>query len=464
MSERPAGPLRGKALLEFLQSLSHLSHRDRAKKCGYYTIVLTSDGQQKIRINLSDFYDAILEARAQEKQSQYNQNTRDRFLTLDHQHQPKEFDAVLGGQAAPPFEGVVLGGLEGVKHRLRSSNVEARVAALSEALNYGEAGLDLVIAALKESSKLVQGSAFQLLRSRTEKKVKQVLSDCDPSLLFTTLHNWNIENFNPRVGVTDPLGTAYVVNIEQFKLLLQDPLASKITALVWQMPSYDWSQTRQFRYVVDALFDAHEHLTNLKALCIGNSVIPIGDVGAILKVYPSLEVLQIRAGNALDFSNQRHDNLKVLIVETINSSQTIVQLGNLELPALEYLDVCENEEYGNGKSEPTVLTPILSGKLFPNLKYLGLRNINYSDKIAYALVRSLIVHRLLALDLSDGTLGDKGAEALLNCSVINRLHTLNLSRNYLSKEMVQRLSYLRCRVIAKSQKSRYYHRYNSVWE
>lgn len=36
----------------------------------------------------------------------------------ENPNQPRVYDVVLGGQAPPPVEGVVLGGLEGVKSRL----------------------------------------------------------------------------------------------------------------------------------------------------------------------------------------------------------------------------------------------------------------------------------------------------------------------------------------------------------
>ncbi|MEL6938078.1 MAG: AbrB family transcriptional regulator [Cyanobacteria bacterium J06598_1] len=52
-------PLKGKALLQRFNELAHLSKRERAQGCGYYT--LTKDNQ--IRANLADFYDALLEAR-----------------------------------------------------------------------------------------------------------------------------------------------------------------------------------------------------------------------------------------------------------------------------------------------------------------------------------------------------------------------------------------------------------------
>lgn len=265
-----------------------------------------NDGRLKTRLNLSEFYDAIRAARAKEKQSQQKQNTSDRFSFPDNQNQPREFDAVLGNGTIAPFQGVVLGGIEGVKSRLNSSSPETRVVALREALNYGEAGLELAIAALNDSSKLVQSSAYQLLWERKEKKVKQALSNCDPNLLFTSLQNWNIKDFNPQIGITEPFSTAYVVDIERLKLLLQSNLSSQITALVWRMSSYGNTQKKEYSYVVDALFDACEHLTNLKALCIDESVISIGDISAILKAYPQLELLQINANGNIDFSPNCH--------------------------------------------------------------------------------------------------------------------------------------------------------------
>ena len=52
-------PLKGKALLQKFNELAHLSKRERAQGCGYYTV--TKDNQ--IRANLADFMNALLEAR-----------------------------------------------------------------------------------------------------------------------------------------------------------------------------------------------------------------------------------------------------------------------------------------------------------------------------------------------------------------------------------------------------------------
>lgn len=59
MSPTTTTPLTGKALLQKVKELSHLPRRETARHCGYST--QGKDGQ--IRVNLTDFYDAVLAAR-----------------------------------------------------------------------------------------------------------------------------------------------------------------------------------------------------------------------------------------------------------------------------------------------------------------------------------------------------------------------------------------------------------------
>ena len=99
---------------------------------------------------------------------------------MNNPQQPREYDAVLGGNS-PSIEGAaVLGGIEGVKLRLQNPDSKVRIAALEQALNYGEQGLDLVIASLKDKSLEIQDTAYLLLRSRTETKVKNSLIEFNP--------------------------------------------------------------------------------------------------------------------------------------------------------------------------------------------------------------------------------------------------------------------------------------------
>ena len=59
MNETATAPLTGKALLQKVKELSHLPRRETAKKCGYFTITK----QDQTRVNLTDFYDAVLAAK-----------------------------------------------------------------------------------------------------------------------------------------------------------------------------------------------------------------------------------------------------------------------------------------------------------------------------------------------------------------------------------------------------------------
>ncbi|HAX80135.1 MAG TPA: Sulphatase-modifying factor protein [Cyanobacteria bacterium UBA11372] len=105
----------------------------------------------------------------------------------ENENQPREYDAVLGGQSEIPSGAAVLGGILGVKSRLASPIVEVRIAALKDALKYGEAGLDLIIEALRDESMQVKSAAFSLLRDRNEPKVKQNLDKFLPSFNFDVI-------------------------------------------------------------------------------------------------------------------------------------------------------------------------------------------------------------------------------------------------------------------------------------
>ncbi|MFB2920518.1 formylglycine-generating enzyme family protein [Aerosakkonema funiforme] len=96
---------------------------------------------------------------------------------VENRDRAREYDAVLGGQNPPPVDAAILGGLQGVKKRLANPEVEVRIAALSDALKYGEVGLDLVIQALQDESKQVQFTAYYLLKNRTELKVEKHLDN-----------------------------------------------------------------------------------------------------------------------------------------------------------------------------------------------------------------------------------------------------------------------------------------------
>ncbi|WP_445308303.1 formylglycine-generating enzyme family protein [Microcoleus vaginatus] len=105
----------------------------------------------------------------------------------ENQNQPREYDAVLGGESQLPLAAAVLGGIPGVKSRLASPIVEVKIAALSEALKYGYPGLDLIIGALQDESIAVKFAAYSLLKDRDEPNLKQQLQKYLPIFDFDVI-------------------------------------------------------------------------------------------------------------------------------------------------------------------------------------------------------------------------------------------------------------------------------------
>ncbi|MEH2184404.1 STM4015 family protein [Nostoc sp.] len=416
----------------------------------------------------------------------------------NNQNQPRDYDAVLGGQSPLPIDGLVLGGIESIKRCLSNPVANVRIAALSEALKYGDAGLDVLIQALQDKSRLVQRFAYRVLKQRTEPQVLQALQIYKPWNLeerlneyqgyaVTQFANQQVVEFDQNIGIAEPVNNAYALRCRyddneqnlwsQLSRLLQESNANKLEALVFGL----WPEAyeRDSSSIVEALVNAKKYLINLKAVFIGDiepseceiSWIQQSGISPILQAYPKLEILQVRGGEGLHFSPPvRHNHLKALIVETGGLSRdAVAHICNMNLPALEHLELWFGSEDYGGDCWVEDIHSILFEDKFPNLTYLGLRNSQFTDEIVNAIVSSPIMNCINVLDLSMGTLSDAGAEELLNCQAINYLDILNVSESFLSQEIIEKLSSLDVHVLANQQKEEnddsYIHsRYCSVAE
>jgi formylglycine-generating enzyme required for sulfatase activity len=141
---------------------------------------------------------------------------------MNHPQQPGKYDAVLGGNSSIPEGAAVLGGIEGVKLRLQNPDAKVRIAALEQAVNYGEQGLDLVIAGLKDESWDIQNAAYLILSDRTEPRIKQILEKLNQQGLkleqievVTTNKYGEIIQHQPRVAryFTEDLGYGLTLEI-----------------------------------------------------------------------------------------------------------------------------------------------------------------------------------------------------------------------------------------------------------
>jgi WD40 repeat protein len=133
---------------------------------------------------------------------------------MENPNQPREYDAVVGGENLPPAGSAILGGIEGVKSRLLSNVEEQRIAALKDAPKYGEAGLDFLIGALQDESKQVEKAAYRLLRERAEPRIKQILQKHNHWQLFERLPIFNGHSGEVTSVAISPDGQTFVSGSE----------------------------------------------------------------------------------------------------------------------------------------------------------------------------------------------------------------------------------------------------------
>jgi hypothetical protein len=238
-----------------------------------------------------------------------------------------------------------------------------------------------------------------------------------------------------------------IPNLEQF---LETDAALSATGLVigaWHGDNPELAPDA----VIEALAKSKERLPKLAAIYLGDitseenemSWINQTDLSPLLKAFPKLQLLRARGGTGLALSAPEHANLRGLALETGGMDVSVIRsVCTSKFPSLEYLELwLGTDEYGANHSVAD-LQPILSGRLFPKLKHLGLRNCQLADELAAVVVNSPVLQGLETLDLSLGLLTDEGARALLKLPPSPTLKKLNLHYNYISAELIKQLKAL----------------------
>jgi predicted DNA-binding WGR domain protein len=199
--------------------------------------------------------------------------------------------------------------------------------------------------------------------------------------------------------------------------------------------------------ILKVLMEQKDRLPKLAAVFIGDitseenemSWITQTDMAPLLQAFPTLQLLRTRGGTELKLTPLKHTGLRALALETGGMDAAVLRnICACEFPALEHLELwLGTEDYGATVSVED-LQPLFSGKLFPKLKYLGLRNSEIADAIAAVVVNSPLMQRLEVLDLSLGTLSDEGGTSLLNLKG-SALKKLNLHYHYMSSDVVKKV-------------------------
>lgn len=274
-----------------------------------------------------------------------------------------------------------------------------------------------------------------------------------------------IVDYDPEEGLKDAARKAYRLRqegsvaefLEALSQLVADPNAGKLKALVlsgWSSDEAGGSADDDYvRKIRAALVGAAGKLTGLAALFINDTYGEeyevswqyFTDLAPLLDAYPRLEHLRVR-GDATakgKMGTLKSAALRSLQLEGSSLSRKLVQqVAAAELPALEHLEIWLGPEDYAEKKSMADLAPILSGKLFPKLRYLGLRDSDIADEVAKTVAEAPILAHLETLDLSLGTIGDEGVLALISSPALAKLQTLDLRHHFASKAVMKQLKAL----------------------
>jgi hypothetical protein len=269
-----------------------------------------------------------------------------------------------------------------------------------------------------------------------------------------------VREWKPGARLADPAFYAHRISVsydesekgkgweEKFNALLAEPGAGEVEALVVGLWDDTSAGSLDSGATVAALAAAADRLPSLRALFLGDIIgeefeiswIEQTDVSPLFAAYPNLEHFRVRGGNGLRFGTLRHEHLKSLIVESGGLDASVVRdVTSSHLPSLEHLELWLGDEGYGANAEIVDLAPLFTGRLFPRLSYLGLRDSELSDAIAVAVAHSPVIERLRVLDLSLGTLSDNGAAAFLSNPAAARLELLDIHHHYCSDEMIDKL-------------------------
>lgn len=196
----------------------------------------------------------------------------------------------------------------------------------------------------------------------------------------------------------------------------------------------------EYQSVVDKLISLGER-KSLQKLYIGDfqysddteiSWSSIGNTADLYALYPNLKYLHLQGGN-INLGELHHEKLEFLKLETGGLPLESVQaIDSAYLPNLHTMEIWFGSSYYGAGGNINNLTQLLTGKNYPKLKNLGLKNSEFSNDIPLALANSALLSQLETLDLSMGVFHEVGAKQLIALAdKFQHLNFIDLSQNYI---------------------------------
>jgi len=270
---------------------------------------------------------------------------------------------------------------------------------------------------------------------------------------WTSINDKQVILYNPEKGISDR-SFAYRVGTDWegpamdvlLKAFFADPKVSEIEELIIGSWTNEDSEEEPDIYY-QMIIDAKDKLPNLRHLFLGDityeenemSWINQGDIRAFVTAFPGLESLRVRGGGAV-LEGMSHANLKSFALETGGMRKYAVQsILAADFPKLEHLELWLGVDNYGWDGEIADFKELFEGKLFPNLRSLGINNAADVVQVAEAMKGVALLDRIEALDFSGGMNIDELGQNLLDNPKLTGLKSLNLRRNFFSDAMAEKL-------------------------
>lgn len=193
---------------------------------------------------------------------------------------------------------------------------------------------------------------------------------------------------------------------------------------------------------------AEQMVPSLRSLHLGDFAYPdesemswfnVGDLGELWPAVPRLQHLIVQGNMTL--GEIAHDTLETLELRTgCLPAAAARSVSAARLPALRHLEVWYGAEDYGGDASFLDVAPLLARHDLPQLRYLGLRNCEFTDEICDGIASARLLRQLETLDLSMGTMSDTGVDAMLaHADAFKHLKTLDVSRSWISPDGIARL-------------------------
>jgi hypothetical protein len=182
----------------------------------------------------------------------------------------------------------------------------------------------------------------------------------------------------------------------------------------------------------------------------------VGNLAPIWPRVPHLRVLEIESGS-FDVGTMSLPALERAVFITGGlSSGCGRDIATAEMPAIQHLEIYYGDANYGGSCTISDVEPLLSRTDLPHLKWLGLKNSQFANDIAQAVIGAPLVAGLTTLDLSHGAMTDEGARILSDGRAkLAHLECLDLTRNFLTDAGKALVAGICRKVVVESQEQPY---------